>query len=50
MPNGMSSTVADLGLLPALLGDHVELGDPVLLHRHGERDAVLLDQHPDALR
>ena len=38
-----------LGFLSALLGYHVELGDPVLFHRHRQRDSVLLDQHLESL-
>ena len=34
-----------LGFLLALLGDHVQLGDPVLVHRQWKGDPVFLDQH-----
>lgn len=27
--------------------DHVQLGDPVLFHTHGQWDAILFDQHDD---
>ena len=37
-----------LRLLLALLGDHVELRYPVLVHGQRQRDPVLLDQHADA--
>ena len=38
--------VRSLGLLFTLLGNHVQLGYPVLLHCEGQGDPVLLDQHP----
>ncbi len=40
-------SVSYLCFFATLFGDHVELGDAVLLHRHRQRDAILLDQHLD---
>ena len=44
-----TACICPLGLLAALLCNHVQLGYPVLLHSHGEGDPVLLDQHPHRL-
>ena len=41
----LSLSLSHLRLLPAFLRNHEELCDAVLLHRHGKRNAVLLNQH-----